>query len=127
MMHFNHTMIFFKVERDHSMIEMCHLKNVIIFLETILSFVLSRKILKKKYLYVKSVLSFFLIYQKLRSIRHVQQKNKLPSPYRYLNNVFININFLKNSLFSCFELLILLHMYILFTLEFCSQYCFLNN
>ena len=31
-------------EKDHSMIETCPLKNVVIFLQTILSFVLSRKI-----------------------------------------------------------------------------------
>ena len=37
------------------------------------------------------------------------------------------VNFQKNSLFSCFELLILLHMYLLFTSKFCSQYCFFSN
>ena len=33
-----------QLEKYHSMIEMCHLKNVVIFFQTILSFVLSRKI-----------------------------------------------------------------------------------
>ena len=33
-----------QLEKDHSMIEMRHLKNVVIFTQTILSFVLSRKI-----------------------------------------------------------------------------------
>ena len=33
------------LEKDHSMIEMCCLKNVGIFSQTILSFVLSRKII----------------------------------------------------------------------------------
>ena len=32
------------LEKDHSMIETCRLKNVVIFIQTILSFVLSRKI-----------------------------------------------------------------------------------
>ena len=36
-------MIFLKL-KDHSMIEMRHLKNVVIFIQTILSFVLSRQI-----------------------------------------------------------------------------------
>ena len=35
-------MIFLKL-KDHSMIEMRHLKNVVIFIQTILSFVLSRQ------------------------------------------------------------------------------------
>ena len=39
---FNHTMIFFKL-KDHSMIETRRLKNVVIFIQTILSFVLSRQ------------------------------------------------------------------------------------
>ena len=30
-------------KKDHSMIEMCRLKNVVIFFQTIFSFVLSRK------------------------------------------------------------------------------------
>ena len=34
-----------QLERDHSIIETCHLKNVVIFIQTILSFVLSRKII----------------------------------------------------------------------------------
>ena len=33
------------LEKDHSMIETCCLKNVVIFTQTILSFVLSRKII----------------------------------------------------------------------------------
>ena len=41
---FNHTMIFSIIlEKDHSMIETCRLKNVEIFIQSILSFVLSRK------------------------------------------------------------------------------------
>ena len=39
---FDHIMIFLKL-KDHSMIEMRHLKNVVIFIQTILSFVLSRQ------------------------------------------------------------------------------------
>ena len=34
-----------KLEKDHSMIETCCLKNVVIFIQTILNFVLSRKII----------------------------------------------------------------------------------
>ena len=34
-----------QLERDHSIIETCHLKNVVIFIQTILSFLLSRKII----------------------------------------------------------------------------------
>ena len=34
-----------KLEKDHSMIETCRLKNVVIFIQIILSFVLSRKII----------------------------------------------------------------------------------
>ena len=41
-------MIFFKL--THSMIETRHLKNVVIFLQTIISFVLSRKIVPKLHL-----------------------------------------------------------------------------
>ena len=41
-------MIFFKL--THSMIETRHLKNVVIFLQTIISFVLSRKIILKLHL-----------------------------------------------------------------------------
>ena len=41
MTRFNHTMIFLKL-KDHSMIEMRRLKNVI-FIQTILRFVLSRQ------------------------------------------------------------------------------------
>ena len=33
------------LEKDHSMIETCRLKYVVIFIQTILSFVLSRKII----------------------------------------------------------------------------------
>ena len=40
------TKSFKQLEKDHSMIETRRLKNVIIFSQTILSFVLSRKILK---------------------------------------------------------------------------------
>ena len=36
-----------KLEKDHSMIETRRLKNVAIFLQAILSFVLSRKIIKQ--------------------------------------------------------------------------------
>ena len=42
MTRFNNTMIFFKL-KDHSMIETRRLKNVVIFIQTILSFVLSRQ------------------------------------------------------------------------------------
>ena len=34
------------LEKDHSMIETCHLKNVVIFIQTISSFALSRKMLQ---------------------------------------------------------------------------------
>ena len=37
--------VLINLEKDHSMIEMRHLKNVVIFIETVLSFVLSRKII----------------------------------------------------------------------------------
>ena len=36
------------LEKDHSMIERRRLKNIAIFIQTILSFVLSRKIIKMK-------------------------------------------------------------------------------
>ena len=48
MTRFNHTMIFFKL--THSMIETRHLKNVVTFLQTIISFALSRKIILKLHL-----------------------------------------------------------------------------
>ena len=48
MTRFNHTMIFL----DHSMIEMCRLKNVVIFVQTILGFALSRKIINTVSLYL---------------------------------------------------------------------------
>ena len=38
-----------QLEIDHSMIEMRRLKNVVIFIETVLSFVLSSKIIKQRY------------------------------------------------------------------------------
>ena len=47
MTRFNHTMTFFKLEKGHSMIETRRLKNVVIFVQTILSFVLSRKIINE--------------------------------------------------------------------------------
>ena len=37
-----------ELEKDHSIIEMCCLKNVVIFIQTILSFVVSRKIMNIK-------------------------------------------------------------------------------
>ena len=37
------------------MIETRRLKNVVIFIQTILSFVLSRKVIKVKYLYQKNI------------------------------------------------------------------------
>ena len=37
---------------DHSMIEMCRLKNVVIFVQTILGFALSRKIINTVSLYL---------------------------------------------------------------------------
>ena len=48
MTRFNHTMILL----DHSMIEMCRLKNVVIFVQTILGFALSRKIINTVSLYL---------------------------------------------------------------------------
>ena len=33
------------IEKDHSMIEMLRLKNIVIFIQTIFSFVLSRKVI----------------------------------------------------------------------------------
>ena len=49
--HFNHTMIIFKLRKDHSMIETRRLKNFVIFSQTFLSFVLSRKLSFYKNLY----------------------------------------------------------------------------
>ena len=37
--------VFDELEKDHSMIETLHLKNVVTFIQTVLSFVLSRKII----------------------------------------------------------------------------------
>ena len=73
------------LEKDHSMIETCRLKNVVIFIQTILSFVVSTKIINiyndiaRKYgnLTVKD----FRKYEKLK-----HKKNKLKLDINFLNN-----------------------------------------
>ena len=47
---FNHTMIFFQVKKDHSIIESHRLKIAFVFFQTILKFVLSRKIINYLFL-----------------------------------------------------------------------------
>ena len=67
---------FYQLEKDHSMIETPCLKNVVIFIQTILSFVLSRKIINiyndiaRKYRNVR--VKDFQKYEKLE-----YKKNKL--------------------------------------------------
>ena len=72
------------LEKDHSMTEMCCLKNVVIFSQTILSFVLSRKIINfydiaRKYGNVTA--EDFWKYEKLE-----YKKNKLKLDIDFLNN-----------------------------------------
>ena len=72
------------LEKDHSMTEMCCLKNVVIFSQTILSFVLSRKVISfydiaRKYGNVTA--EDFWKYEKLE-----YKKNKLKLDIDFLNN-----------------------------------------
>ena len=73
------------IEKDHSMIEMLCLKNVVIFIQTIFSIVLSRKVVNiyngiaRKYGIV--TVKDFRKYENL-----VQKKNKLILDIDFLNN-----------------------------------------
>ena len=66
MMRFNQTMII--LENDHSMIETPRLKNVVIFFQTVLSLVLSRKIIY--ILYYCS--SFTVAFENSEGIRNLE-------------------------------------------------------
>ena len=76
---------YFRAISDHSMIEMCRLKNVVIFFRTILSFVLSRKIINIyndiAWKYGNITVKDFQKYEKLQ-----YKKNKLKLDIDFLNN-----------------------------------------
>ena len=81
-----------ELEKDHSMIETRRLKNVVIFIQTILSFVLSRKIINicndiaRKYGNV--TVKDFRKYEKLE-----YKKNKLKLDIDFLKLIYILGNY----------------------------------
>ena len=73
------------LEKDHSIVELCHWKNVIIFTQTILSFVLSMKIINiyniSSRKYGNVTVKGFRKYE-----NHEYKKNKLKLDINFLNN-----------------------------------------
>ena len=61
-------------EKDHNMIETRRLKNVVIFIQTILSFVLSRKIIKTCYILHRLNISFLAVKETMKTIDNFKNK-----------------------------------------------------